>query len=89
MQQFNCYNLIVHIFSGGTEITVHGKNFVFEGTQYMNLTQMQINVNTSDGPKTFDAHNYDLIVSEYVIQTSFYYNDMRFYSLSECTPSTI
>ncbi|ELU10317.1 hypothetical protein CAPTEDRAFT_224761 [Capitella teleta] len=53
---------------GGTEITVHGKNFVFEGTQYMNLTQMQINVNTSDGPKTFDAHNYDLILKWGIFQ---------------------
>ncbi|ELU08593.1 hypothetical protein CAPTEDRAFT_191109 [Capitella teleta] len=44
--------------SGGTTLSVEGTNFTTESQPQMNITQLPITVNSSDGSKTFDKIEY-------------------------------
>ncbi|ELT94864.1 hypothetical protein CAPTEDRAFT_205366 [Capitella teleta] len=48
---------------GGTRVTVTGQNFAAETDPYLNLTQAEITLNTSDGQHTFNAVGYPLTVT--------------------------
>ncbi|ELU03750.1 hypothetical protein CAPTEDRAFT_185172 [Capitella teleta] len=50
----------LRVWRGGTKLTVAGSNFADESNPLMNITQMPIVVNNSDGTKTFDQVNYPL-----------------------------